>query len=67
MSKTKNEFTCTIKLGNAAMLTGRDVAEALRKLAGLVEEYNAGNIIAGSIRDTNGNVVGRYSLSLPTE
>lgn len=56
-------FGLTIYLGNAAMLTGEDVADALREVAECVESlseltepYN------GTIRDLNGNAVGRWAV-----
>ena len=56
-------FTLEIKLGNEAMQTGADIAELLRRLAGLVEDYGPSNVAAGNLRDVNGNSVGSWSLS----
>lgn len=62
-------FRLEIELGNAAMLTGEDVGGALRKVARRVEELGAGperEFAAGeegSIRDENGNTVGRWAVS----
>jgi len=57
------EFKLKIKLGNAAMQTGSDVASALRKAASAVEidDELAGR--GGIIRDLNGNTVGDWSVS----
>lgn len=70
--KTADKFTLNIELGNAAMQTTYDVAQALRKLAEYVEGVGewgsdeAGGLIwhldAGSIRDENGNTVGGWEL-----
>ena len=62
-------FTLRIKLGNAAMQTPEDVAEALRKTAEYVEgvgsyegddEEVRWHLDAGNIRDLNGNTVGSW-------
>ena len=49
-------FTLTIQLGNAAMETSDDVAEALRRVADKMER----NGFDGRIVDLNGNTVGKY-------
>jgi len=49
-------FTLKIELGNAAMSSEADIAEALAQIAGRV---SAGETI-GEIRDANGNTVGEY-------
>jgi hypothetical protein len=50
-------FTLKIKLGNDAMLTPEDVAEALQRVARTIvmDVDNQGNI-----RDLNGNTVGEW-------
>lgn len=55
-------FTCTIRLGNAAMLTHGDVAEALQNL---VYKLQRGAVDDGVILDANGNGVGEWSISEP--
>jgi DUF917 family protein len=58
------EFTLTIQLGNAAMQTGEDVAEALARVADSLQ----GGVQSGTIRDVNGNTVGSWDLpELPPE
>lgn len=57
-------FTLDIKLGNAAMLNGSDIAAALREaaynVAALVDEdQQAGPF---GIRDANGNLVGEWEV-----
>lgn len=53
-------FTLTIELGNDAMQTGADIADALRRVAARQEEWERGT--DGAIRDENGNTVGRYGF-----
>jgi hypothetical protein len=59
-------FTLKIKLGNAAMLTGEDIARALREVARRVEaeigpeELTNKVTYKASIRDINGNTVGEW-------
>ncbi len=48
-----------ISLGNEAMQTACNVAQALRDTAGKIEE---GNTI-GIVVDQNGNVVGNYKIT----
>lgn len=60
------QFTVCINLGNAAMLTPSDVAEALQSIAcELVEDADTTEPFAHTncqtIRDINGNDVGRWS------
>lgn len=50
-----------LELGNAAMSTPADVADALRDAADHVE----GGRLESSIRDRNGNTVGRWTVSFP--
>lgn len=55
------EFTLTIMLGNEAMQTGVEIADALRKVADHVQNVGYGTSdIEGKIRDENGNTVGSY-------
>jgi len=56
-----NTFTLTIKLGNAAMSEPEDVAEALTRAAGLIQEY--GFDAPKSLIDQNGNRVGSWAVS----
>jgi hypothetical protein len=59
-------FTLKIKMGNAAMLTGEDIARALREVARDIErnvgdeELNKRVAFKGKIRDINGNTVGEW-------
>lgn len=53
-----DEFTLTLRLGNDAMQTPEDIATALRRLAGLLDEY--GFDCGQSILDQNGNKVGEW-------
>lgn len=61
------KFTLEITLGNAAMEGPRDVAEALNKVA----EKLSGNAYGtplhppteGTIRDLNGNTVGKWAVT----
>lgn len=62
------KFTLTIELGNEAMQTGYDVADALREIAdriyprGLTEHRNAVSLV-GLVRDINGNTVGSWQVT----
>lgn len=59
-------FTLTIELGNDAMQTGADVAEALRRLAHRLEDDDAyGELKPTSqrIKDRNGNTVGQFTVT----
>lgn len=58
-------FTTRINLGNAAMSSPRDVAEALRKVAAQLDD-DASGYPEGLIRDDNGNTVGRYTFDPET-
>jgi hypothetical protein len=59
-----DEFTLTITLGNDAMQTGGDVAEALREVAGRIDDRRGGLFEdSGRIRDANGNTVGEWRVS----
>jgi hypothetical protein len=50
------QFTVKIYLGNDAMQTPEDVADALRRVAEQLENGTT----EGSIRDINGNTVGSF-------
>lgn len=52
-------FTLSIELGNEAMSTAADVADALARASAMVAETGSWE---GSITDENGNTVGRYLL-----
>lgn len=59
-SRPKGEaFTLQIELGNEAMSTAADVADALARCAAMVGETGAWE---GNIADGNGNTVGSYRL-----
>lgn len=49
-------FNLTIRMGNDAMQTGEDVAEALHAAAYRIEQHDSG----GNIYDTNGNKLGTF-------
>lgn len=53
------KFTLTIELGNDAMKSPEDIADALRKAASHIQA-GYGN---GSVRDLNGNTVGSYDIT----
>jgi hypothetical protein len=55
-------FTLQIELGNDAMSTANDVANALYALAGRMAGDDSSLSGAGSVRDDNGNTVGRWSI-----
>jgi hypothetical protein len=57
-------FTLKIKLGNEAMQTGEDIAEALQRIAGKLKYigYPSSNDY-GNIRDVNGNRVGEWKAT----
>ncbi|WP_295102900.1 hypothetical protein [uncultured Microbacterium sp.] len=65
------EFTLNMKMGNAAMLTGGDIAERLRVTANKLEaDYEIDYLdewtgLGGAIRDTNGNALGRWGIEAP--
>jgi len=56
-----NEFTLTIKLGNAAMQDYCDIADALTRLGALMADYAGGT--PSVIMDQNGNRVGEWKVS----
>ena len=51
-----------IELGNDAMLTGRDVARALRELAKRLADSDLEEETGGCIKDLNGNTVGKWEV-----
>lgn len=57
-------FTLRIELGNDAMQTAQDIAEALRDTAVRIG-YGAviGTTETGRIHDANGNEVGQWSIA----
>lgn len=55
-------FTVKIKLGNAAMQTAEDIAEALRRLADKVESADVESD-RGVVMDLNGNQVGSWEIT----
>ena len=60
-------FELELKLGNAAMCTGADIADALRRAADWIEDYEPGEMEDGravSLFDQNGNRVGEWRVSL---
>lgn len=60
-----DQFTVTIELGNDAMQTGRDIANALEELSQRLLTY-AGPIRGtddGVIADENGNTIGKWEIS----
>lgn len=58
-------FILTIELGNAAMQTPRDVADALRQAADVLENGPTPSQVPQTIRDENGNTVGDYLYVAP--
>lgn len=57
-------FNLSLRLDNAAMSTPEDVADALRRVAGWIEEYATLTDGEGlSILDQNGNRVGEWSVT----
>lgn len=59
-------FRLGIELGNAAMSTPADVADALEKAAARIRDCDgwAGVAEAGNIRDENGNTVGTWDVEI---
>ena len=53
-------FKLTIKLGNAAMQSNEDVADALRETSAKLEANPRAT--RGTIRDRNGNTVGEWTF-----
>jgi hypothetical protein len=63
MSDGTEVFELTIRLGNAEMQTGGDVADALRKLADRIDTRRGGVFQeVGVVRDVNGNTCGNWSV-----
>lgn len=60
----KTKFTLEIEMGNDAMLTGEDIAEALSRVAqALNPSFSAAEpTLQRKILDLNGNVVGFYQI-----
>lgn len=61
-----DQFAFTIELGNDAMRTNGDIAEALRQLASQFDGDAYGPAEAGDsghVRDANGNTVGDWEIS----
>jgi len=63
------KFTLSVTLGNEAMQSGEDIAQALRSVADKLEALGGDPIEdmddydrSGRIADGNGNTVGRWSL-----
>lgn len=58
------QFALTLTLGNDAMRTAADVADALRRAAGWIEEYADMTPGEGvSLLDQNGNRVGAWTVT----
>lgn len=53
------KFTVEIRLGNDAMQTDADLADAL---SSVIDRLDRGTT-SGSIKDVNGNTVGRFGVS----
>lgn len=56
------KFTLVIKLGNDAMQTADDIAEALERVAKKVREIPTMQDFDGPIMDLNGNKVGVWGI-----
>jgi hypothetical protein len=58
------KFHMFIELGNAAMSSNEDIADALREVADRVESSgdSAPPRVGASIRDDNGNTVGQWTF-----
>ena len=55
-------FILKITLGNDAMITGYDIAGALREVAGRIENPGYIRKDEGRIMDLNGNTVGTWRV-----
>jgi hypothetical protein len=53
------KFTVEIEMGNAAMETREDVADALSMVSLMVREGQE----SGKVRDINGNTVGKFTFT----
>lgn len=64
-------FVLTMELGNAAMLTGGDIADRLAVTADKIEaDYGTDQLddwlgLGAFVRDANGNKVGRWGIESP--
>lgn len=61
----ENQCVVSIDLGNAAMLTDADVADALQRVAAKIAAGDRQE--EGGVHDLNGNTVGRWSVAYPSE
>jgi hypothetical protein len=52
-----DSFTLELELGNEAMQSPEDIADALRRVAQMIENSHGAE---GSIMDNNGNTVGKF-------
>lgn len=65
------KFTLTIKMGNDAMNSARDLSAAVSKVAHSILRYEAdvdedgfkGKVIVSNVLDENGNKVGRWEIT----
>jgi hypothetical protein len=59
-----SDFNFTLRLGNAAMQTNGDVADALRRTADLFARYGSEPVVPerAKVRDLNGNTVGEWTV-----
>jgi hypothetical protein len=57
-----SRFVLSIELGNAAMLTAEDLADALESLAEEIRPDCHSSGISHGIRDENGNTVGSFKI-----
>lgn len=62
-----NRFTLEIRLGNEAMQTPADVADALDRLGHRLRNYPSTAPVEGAIRDPNGNTVGEWQFAFRQE
>ena len=64
-TETETTFTLKIKLGNDAMQTGLDLADAINEVTDRLQDV-MGDIApgeSGTIRDVNGNTVGKWEVN----
>lgn len=60
----RKRFRVEIELGNDAMLTGADLAQALAKVGDVLRHYADLPVgLALNIKDANGNTVGRWRVT----
>jgi hypothetical protein len=57
------QFILKINLGNEAMMTGSDIARALRDIAEDIEDQDQMSGTGNNIMDLNGNSVGKWSTT----